>query len=292
MPDAEKPRVAKAAPAGRFASLSKRQWQDIRRARKLGADGLGGGLRVHGVEIFFPRPLKDVIHTATNGGQNGQRGGERRDDSQHTASRPDSRRQTGATPTRNARQQRQHDRLLAFKKATRHRLSSIFRAWAEAARATEEGALQPSHGVRSAWDDLYEQRGAAAARLRALQKQPGVAREEVAAARARFERLDFALVEATPLPGEEDHMDDERAPKRGHSSPADAGRAAAKGPSTPARAAGGASSASGTPPRNQPKRPRNLLPPSITDGKEQALQEASETLAARAGDGKPARPQA
>ena len=78
MPDAEKPRVAKAAPAGRFASLSKRQWQDIRRARRLGADGLGGGLRVHGVEIFFPRPLKDVIHTATNGGQNGQRGGERR----------------------------------------------------------------------------------------------------------------------------------------------------------------------------------------------------------------------
>ena len=148
MPDAEKPRVAKAAPAGRSASLSKRQWQDIRRARKLGADGLGGGLRVHGVEIFFPRPLKDVIHTATNGGQNGQRGGERRDDSQHTASRPDSRRQTGATPTRNARQQRQHDRLLAFKKATRHRLSSIFRAWAEAARATEEGGLQPSHAVR------------------------------------------------------------------------------------------------------------------------------------------------
>ena len=99
-----------------------------------------------------------------------------------------------------------------------------------------------------------------------------------------------ALIAATPLEGEA--MDDERAPKRGHSSPADAGRAAAKGPSTPARAAGGASSASGTPPRNQPKRPRNLLPPSITDGKEQALQEASETLAARAGDGKPARPQA
>ena len=61
MPGAENPRVATAAPTSRFAALSKRQWQDIRRARKLGADGLGGGLRVHGVEIFFPRPQKDVI---------------------------------------------------------------------------------------------------------------------------------------------------------------------------------------------------------------------------------------
>ena len=49
-----------------------------------------------------------------------------------------------------------------------------------------------------------------------------------------------------------------------------------------------------TPPPNQPKRPRNqtgrpALPPSIIDGEEQALREASETLAAKAGDGSPAR---
>ena len=66
-------------------------------------------------------------------------------------------------------------------------------------------------------------------------------------------------------------------PKRGHLSPADR-TAAAEGPSTPTRAAGGASSAGETPP--QPKRPRNLLPPSIADAEEQTLREASETLAA------------
>ena len=47
-------------------------------------------------------------------------------------------------------------------------------------------------------------------------------------------------------------------------------------------------------PLYQPKRPRQharitALPPSIIDGEEQALREASETLAAKAGDGPPAR---
>ena len=240
MPDAEKPRVAKAAPAGRSASMSKRQWQDIRRARRLGADGLGGGLRVHGVEIFFPRPQNDVIQTATKEGRNGQRGGAQRDDSLHAASRPDSRRRTGTTPTRNARQQRQHHRLLVFQKAVRHRLSSIFHAWAEAARA---GGREQQRGER---------------------RQPAT----LSSGSSPQERA--LMCPATS-------MDDERAPKRGHLSPAD-GTAAAKGPSTPTRAAGGASSAGETPP--QPKRPRNLLPPSIADAEEQALREASETLAA------------
>ena len=240
MPDAEKPRVAKAAPAGRSASLSKRQWQDIRRARRLGADGLGGGLRVHGVEIFFPRPQNDVIQHAAKEGRSGQHGGAQRDDSLHAASRPDSRRRTGTTPTRNARQQRQHHRLLVFQKAVRHRLSSIFHAWAEAARA---GGREQQRGER---------------------RQPAT----LSSGSSPQERA--LMCPATS-------MDDERAPKRGHLSPAD-GTAAAKGPSTPTRAAGGASSAGETPP--QPKRPRNLLPPSIADAEEQALREASETLAA------------
>jgi hypothetical protein len=283
MPDAEKPRVAKAAPAGRFASLSKRQWQDIRRARKLGADGLGGGLRVHGVEIFFPRPQDDVIKTRATEGRNGQRGGARRDDSQHAASRPGSRRRTGATPTRNARQQRQHDRLLAFQQAVRHRLSCIFRAWAEATRAEEDRL-----------DDLTEDVRHATEHARIL-RDKGATREmrtdAEAQRRAAEHRLAGAMVARRPDPGA-DYMDDERAPKRGHSSPA--GGAAAAGPSTPTRTAGGSPSASGTPPQNQPKRPRqhariSALPPSIIDGEEQALREASETLAAKAGDGPPAR---
>ena len=285
MPDAETSRVAKAAPAGRSASLSKRQWQDIRRARRLGADGLGGGLRVHGVEIFFPRPQKDGMEHATYEGRNGQRGGARRDDSQHAASRPGSRRQTGATPTRNARRQRQHDRLLAFQKAVRHRLCSIFRAWAEAARATEGGAARDCNSLQQQRREATDRLAEATRTTRAV---VAYSKGEVQAAKAQLERIGH--IEATLDAGEA--MDDERAPKRGHSSPA-GGTAAAAMPSTPTRTAGGAPGVS-TPPPNQPKRPRqhariSALPPSIIDGEEQALREASETLAAKAGDGPPAR---
>ena len=93
---------------------------------------------------------------AANEGRNGQRGGARRDDSQHAASRPGSRRRTGATPTRNARQQRQHDRLLAFQQAVRHRLSCIFRAWAEATRAEEDRLDDLTEDVRHATEHARE----------------------------------------------------------------------------------------------------------------------------------------
>jgi hypothetical protein len=146
-------------------------------------------------------------------------------------------------------------------------------------------------GMTPALLALQQQRDKAFAHASALAKQPGATQQEIAAARRRCDMATDALIAATPLEGEA--MDDERAPKRGHSSPA-GGKAAATEPSTPTRTAGSAPGASGTPPPNQPKRPRNqagpsALPPSIIDGEEQALREASETLAAKAGDGPPAR---
>ena len=169
--------------------------------------------------------------------------------------------------------------------AVRHRLSCIFRAWAEATRAEEDRL-----------DDLTEDVRHATEHARILRDE-GATREmrtdAEAQRRAAEHRLAGAMVARRPDPGA-DYMDDERAPKRGHSSPA--GGAAAAGPSTPTRTAGGSPSASGTPPPNQPKRPRNrpagqppALPPSIADGEGQALREASEILAAKAGDGPPAR---
>ena len=60
MASPENPRAASAAPTTRRAVLSKRVWQDLRRARALGDDGRGGSIALHGVQIYFAHKQQGI----------------------------------------------------------------------------------------------------------------------------------------------------------------------------------------------------------------------------------------
>ena len=141
MADAENPRTARAPAPKPFARLSARAWQDIRRARKLGADGQGGGIALHGVKIFFSS-RSVAQHDATLPGQDGQQGGTRRDDPQRRQRRADCPPAPDAKPQRSARKQRQHTRLLTWQKAVRFNIALTFKRWAEAARAQQAKSME------------------------------------------------------------------------------------------------------------------------------------------------------
>ena len=233
--------------------LSGRAWRDIRRARKLGADGLGGGIRLHGVEIFFSRrsATKDA---ASQDGQFGHQDGQQRDDSDRRQRRRECPPAGDSGSTTSARQRRQQRRLQKWQQAVRHNLQQCFRQWAEAAqeRLDQQLALIRRRTFRDPKGDWY--RGSELSRQQARSLLRSSIGKAAVQEQLQQQRRGWQL--RSPVgepPGEP--MDDERAPKRGLRSPASR-KAAAKGPSTPDRPPGG--SGGGTPPSREPKRRCNL----------------------------------
>ena len=124
MASPENPRAASAAPTTRRAVLSKRVWQDLRRARALGDDGRGGSIALHGVQIYFAHKQQGIESQQAQHAQ-------RQDDAARAARQVggDDEQQQQQQHGENAKQRRQRRRMETYAKAIQHSMRLAFRRW-------------------------------------------------------------------------------------------------------------------------------------------------------------------
>jgi hypothetical protein len=206
--------------------LSARAWQDIRRARKLGADGQGGGVEIHGIKLWFraastlPATSPFLVGTTST------------TSSAHVRNSPvglsgsPRREATGdEQPQRSARQQRQIARAVTNNKATAFFKRLVFRRWQAAIKEwrRQQRQQQQQQQRQQQQQQQQQQRQQQQQQSSPQEQQEGRAADAnvpaPASPKAWHLRAAGLLPTSTPVAAMEQEVDGARAPKRAHETP-------------------------------------------------------------------------